>query len=111
MWSWSQPPFTSLRIPRLRLDHVELLVFCSVLVTACCVRPGALHAQVNVEVLRTDSLPLGRSGSVGGDMSIRTGNVGFIALDDHLERRHPKADVRWWMVAERPDVELPFEGR
>ncbi|WP_254536990.1 hypothetical protein [Halomarina litorea] len=32
-------------------------------------------------------------------------------LDRHHERRHPKADVRWWMVAERPDVELPFEAR
>lgn len=32
-------------------------------------------------------------------------------LDDHLERRHPKADVHWWVVAERPDVELPFEAR
>ncbi|MGB0542416.1 MAG: DUF481 domain-containing protein [Longimicrobiales bacterium] len=38
-------------------------------------------AQVNVEVLRTDSLPLGRSGAVGGDFSIHTGNVDFVALD------------------------------
>lgn len=38
-------------------------------------------AQVNIEVLRIDSLPLGRSGSIGGDMSIRTGNVDFVALD------------------------------
>lgn len=44
-------------------------------------RPVSLDAQVNIEVLRTDNLPLGRSGSVGGDLSIRTGNVDFVALD------------------------------
>jgi hypothetical protein len=30
-------------------------------------------------------------------------------LEDHVERRHPKADVRWWMVAEEPDKDLRFE--
>jgi hypothetical protein len=38
-------------------------------------------AQVNVEALRRDDSPLGRSGSVGGDLSIRTGNVDFVAVD------------------------------
>lgn len=32
-------------------------------------------------------------------------------LEDHVERRHPKEDVRWWMVAERPNEELQFSGR
>jgi len=81
MLSRSHPPSALLRIPHLRLRRVERLVLCSVLITGCCVLPGVVHAQVNIEVLRTDSLPLGRSGSVGGDMSIRTGNVDFIALD------------------------------
>lgn len=29
-------------------------------------------------------------------------------LDTHLERRHPKQDVHWWVVAEDPANELPF---
>lgn len=29
-------------------------------------------------------------------------------LRDHVERRHPKRDVRWWVVVEEPDA-LPFE--
>ncbi|MFB6160859.1 MAG: C2H2-type zinc finger protein [Haloferacaceae archaeon] len=32
-------------------------------------------------------------------------------LEDHLDRRHPKEDVHWWVVAERPDRDLQFEGR
>lgn len=30
-------------------------------------------------------------------------------LRDHVERRHPKRDVRWWVVVEDPGV-LPFEA-
>lgn len=30
------------------------------------------------------------------------------ALKEHVERRHPKEDVRWWVVAERADA-IPFE--
>jgi hypothetical protein len=38
-------------------------------------------AQVNVEALRRDDSPPGRSGSVGGDLAVRTGNVEFVAVD------------------------------
>jgi hypothetical protein len=31
------------------------------------------------------------------------------ALDDHVERRHPREEVRWWVVVERPDRDLNFE--
>lgn len=48
---------------------------------AVCLAPVALSAQVNVEALRPDDPPIGRSGSLGGDVSIRTGNVDFIAFD------------------------------
>lgn len=30
-------------------------------------------------------------------------------LEGHVERRHPKRDVRWWVVVEDPST-LPFEG-
>jgi len=29
-------------------------------------------------------------------------------LREHVERRHPKEDVHWWMVAEQPGQELKF---
>lgn len=32
-------------------------------------------------------------------------------LKDHIERRHPKADVHWWVVAEEPDRDLRFSRR
>ncbi len=81
MLSSPQLPTVSLRTSRSRLIRVELLVLGSALLLYPGLRPASLDAQVNIEVLRTDSLPLGRSGSVGGDLSIRTGNVDFVALD------------------------------
>ncbi len=41
----------------------------------------SLSAQVDIEALRLSDPPLGRSGTLGGDVSIRTGNVDFIAVD------------------------------
>ncbi len=29
-------------------------------------------------------------------------------LRTHVERRHPKRDVRWWVVAENPEKDLKF---
>lgn len=45
-------------------------------------------AQVDIEALRTDEPPLGLSGSLGGDLTIRTGNVDFIevGLSARLQR-------------------------
>jgi len=31
------------------------------------------------------------------------------ALEEHIERRHPKEDLHWWVVAEEPDRTLKFE--
>lgn len=70
-----------MRTSRPRLGRVEFLILGAVLVLLPGFGPAPLSAQVNIEVLRTDSLSLGRSGSVGGDFSIRTGNVDFVALD------------------------------
>ena len=30
-------------------------------------------------------------------------------LRDHVDRRHPTADVHWWVVAEEPERGLKFE--
>ena len=35
----------------------------------------------------------------------RNFNVGE-QLREHIERRHPKQDVHWWVVAEDPSKEL-----
>ena len=43
--------------------------------------PSVVDGQINVEALRSDDPPIGHSGSFGGDFSIRTGNVDFVALD------------------------------
>ena len=43
-----------------------------------CASPA--RAQVNIEVLRRDDPPLGRSGSLGGDFTLRTGNVDYVQL-------------------------------
>lgn len=32
------------------------------------------------------------------------------ALKEHVERRHPKADIHWWVVAEDPGRDLKFSG-
>lgn len=42
--------------------------------------PSALAAQVNVEALRRDDPPLGYSGTIGGDLTVRTGNVDFVQV-------------------------------
>ena len=39
-----------------------------------------MSAQVNVEALRRDDPPLGYSGSFGGDLTVRTGNVDLVQL-------------------------------
>jgi len=47
---------------------------------------SALHAQVNIEALRRNDPPPGRSGSFGGDLTVRTGNVDFVQVG--LSGRH-----------------------
>jgi hypothetical protein len=40
-----------------------------------------LHAQVDIEALRPEGPPPGRSGSLGGSLTVRTGNVDLVELD------------------------------
>ena len=54
--------------------------------------PPAVSAQVNVEALRRDDPPLGYSGSVGGDVTWRTGNVDFVQVG--LEARLYRVNER-----------------
>lgn len=51
-----------------------------VTVAAAALTPLASYAQVNVEALRNDDPPIGRSGTFGGDLAIRTGNVDFVQV-------------------------------
>jgi hypothetical protein len=50
------------------------------LITLATALPLPLFAQVNVEALRQDDPPLGRSGNFGGDLILRTGNVDLVQL-------------------------------
>ena len=58
-------------------------------------------AQVNIEALRTEDPPLGRSGSFGADLSLKTGNVNYVALD---------ANARVYEVNERVTRMLAGNG-
>jgi hypothetical protein len=81
MWSKLQPTNPLLIISPYSICRIKSLFLGFLLVTSLAIAPRSLNAQVNIEVLRTDSLSLGRSGSVGGDMTFQTGNVDFIALN------------------------------
>ena len=50
------------------------------LIVLAVVFPVPAFAQVNVEALRRDDPPLGYSGTVGGDLTLRTGNVDLFQL-------------------------------
>lgn len=39
-----------------------------------------LGAQIDIETLRREEPPAGTSGSLGGDLTVRTGNVDFVAI-------------------------------
>ncbi len=60
--------------------------------------PLPLSAQVNVEALRQDDPPLGRSGSLGGDLIIRTGNVDFVQVGLNARLFHMTQSVNTLMV-------------
>ena len=53
--------------------------------------PLPVSAQVNVEALRQEDPPLGYSGTFGGDLTLRTGNVELVQVD---------LNARFYMVTE-----------
>lgn len=71
--------------PRSR-PYRRVLLLIGVAVAA----PSPTLAQVNIEALRQDDPPLGRSGSFTGNLTISTGNVDFIQLG--LNGRHYVVD-------------------
>lgn len=68
--------------PGTRLPSAALLPL--LLTLASCLLavslPPGVSGQVNVEALRVDNPPLGYSGTIGGDLTVRTGNVDFVQV-------------------------------
>jgi hypothetical protein len=64
---------TALR-PTPRRSGLRLLIALAVAL------PFPISAQVNMEALRQDDPPLGHSGTVGGDLTVRTGNVDLLQV-------------------------------
>ena len=65
---------TSVR--HLTLAHSGL----QLLIVLAAALPFPMSAQVNVEALRQDNPPLGYSGTFGGDLTLRTGNVELVQI-------------------------------
>ncbi len=63
------------------LRIAALLGLCSLTAFAGIFPARPVAAQVNIEALRRDNPPLGTTGSIGTDLSVRTGNVDFVAVD------------------------------
>ena len=61
------------------LPHLRCNGFLLLIVLAAAF-PSSMSAQVDVETLRRDDPPLGYSGTFGGDLTLRTGNVDLIQL-------------------------------
>ncbi len=63
-------------VSHLNVRHIGLRV----LIALAAALPFPISAQVDVEALRQDDPPLGYSGTFGGDLTLRTGNVDLIQL-------------------------------
>ena len=63
-------------VRHLTLPHSGLLL----LIVLAAALPSPVSAQVNVEALRQDDPPLGYSGTFGGDLTLRTGNVELVQI-------------------------------
>lgn len=62
--------------------------------------PRHLSAQVNVEALRRDDPPLGHSGTIGGNLTVRTGNVDFVQLGLEARLHHVRESVTTLIVGD-----------
>jgi hypothetical protein len=57
-------------------------------------------AQVNIESLRREDPPPGLSGSLGGDLTITTGNVDFVQMNANGRLTHVRGDLTTLMIGE-----------
>lgn len=62
--------------------------------------PTFLAGQINVEALRRDDPPMGYSGTLGGDLTVRTGNVDFVQLGLEARLYRVTPSVTTLMVAD-----------
>lgn len=63
--------------------------------------PSLLAGQINVEALRRDDPPVGYSGTLGGDLTVRTGNVDFVQIG---------LEARLYQVTERVTTLMVADG-
>jgi len=56
------------------------LVAVAIVAAVVVLSPASLSAQVDIESLRHDDAPDGVSGSLGGDLTLTTGNVDFVQV-------------------------------
>ena len=70
--------------PATHLTHLRRNGFQLLITLAAAGLTFPVSAQVNVEALRRDDLPLGYSGAFGGDVTLRTGNVDLVQLGLHV---------------------------
>lgn len=71
-----------------------------VLTTLTLAPPLTLSAQVNIEALRRDDPPPGHSGTIRGDLTIRTGNVDFVQMGLEARLYEVRESVTTLMVAD-----------
>jgi hypothetical protein len=83
----------------LRVRHISLVLLALPL-AALPFRPPAAAAQVNVEALRSEDPPEGRSGTFGGDLSVKTGNVDFVQLGLSTRLNHVSPRATQLLVAD-----------
>ena len=81
-------------VSHLNVRHIGLRV----LIALAAALPFPISAQVNVEALRQDDPPLGRSGSFGGDLAVRTGNVDLVQINLNARLYRVTESVRRLMV-------------
>ena len=67
-------------VRHLTLPQSGLRLLIVIAVAAAAGFPFPVPAQVNIEALRQDDPPLGYSGTFGGDLTVRTGNVELIQI-------------------------------
>lgn len=81
-----------------RPKRVALAALAVLAATAVAGTTTPASAQVNVEALRADDPPPGVSGSLGGDLTLQTGNTDFIQLRIEARRYHVENRVVTLMV-------------